>query len=178
MGFDRLSSSSGKSPITLTVHPSETHTSNKSPRTAHRSSQHALNRKLEIEFISNLDKRIHDEDTIRRRHRSERTLASKATLSASSSSSSSDSAAASEVEDDCELVELLAQTRNRLENTDALRVRSHLLRPEDYVSGSPSSHLRVDTTKNTELCTNCGWLVMCAVGVLAYAVVAMSLKSE
>lgn len=28
---------------------------------------------------------------------------------------------------------LLAQSKSRLENTDALRIRHHLLRPEDYV---------------------------------------------
>lgn len=177
MGIDRLPLSSGKSATTLTVHSSDT-TNTKSPRSAHRSSTNALNRKLEIEFISNLEKRIHDEDTIRRRQRSERTVASKATLSASSSSSS-DSAAASEVEDDTELVELLVQTKNRLENTDALRVRSHLLRPEDYVSGCPrSSHLGVDT-KNTQHCTHSGWLLVCVVVVgFACGVVALSLKSE
>lgn len=46
---------------------------------------------------------------------------------AASSSSSSDS------EDDTEVQNLLSQSKNRLEHTEALRIRSHLLRPEDYV---------------------------------------------
>lgn len=46
---------------------------------------------------------------------------------AASSSSSSDS------EDDTEVQNLLSQSKTRLEHTEALRVRSHLLRPEDYV---------------------------------------------
>lgn len=174
MGIDRLLSSTNKPANNLSVPPSD-NPSTKSPRSTHRSSTNAINRKLEMEFISNLDKRILDEDMTRRRHRSERTFASKVTLSASSQSSS----AASEVEDDSELVELLVQTKNRLENTDALRIRSHLLRPEDYVSGCPkSNHLRVDT-KNEQLCTKNGWLGVCAlVVIVACGVVALGFKRE
>lgn len=42
-------------------------------------------------------------------------------------SSSSDS------EDDVEVQNLLSQSKTRLEHSEALRIRSHLLRPEDYV---------------------------------------------
>lgn len=37
-------------------------------------------------------------------------------------------------EDDLQLQSLLAQSRCNLERTEALRIRSHLLRQEDYVS--------------------------------------------
>lgn len=37
-------------------------------------------------------------------------------------------------EDDLQIQSLLMQSRNNLERTEALRVRSHLLRAEDYVS--------------------------------------------
>lgn len=37
-------------------------------------------------------------------------------------------------EDDLQIQSLLMQSRNHLERTEALRVRSHLLRAEDYVS--------------------------------------------
>lgn len=37
-------------------------------------------------------------------------------------------------EDDLQIQSLLAQSRKHLEQTQALRVRSHLLRAEDYVS--------------------------------------------
>lgn len=36
-------------------------------------------------------------------------------------------------ENEAEIQKLLQQTRNHLEKTEALRIRSHLLRPEDYV---------------------------------------------
>lgn len=90
------------------------------------------------------------------------------TASSSAASSSSDSVAVSEIEDDSELVELLVQTKNRLENTDALRVRSHLLRPEDYVSGCPNSgHFGIVDTDAAQFCTHSGWLIVCAVMVVA-----------
>lgn len=65
-----------------------------------------------------------DDDSFRRR--SVRSI-DKAFKNFSSSSTSSDS------EDDIEVQNLLGQSRNRLENTEALRIRRHLLRPEDYV---------------------------------------------
>ena len=74
-----------------------------------------------MEFINNLDKHKYDDEFIRRRR-----LRSNEKLLSSSSSSS-------EAEDETELLELLSQSKNRLENTDALRIRRHLLRPEDYV---------------------------------------------
>lgn len=37
-------------------------------------------------------------------------------------------------EDDLQIQSLLAQSRSHLEKTQALRIRSHLLRAEDYVS--------------------------------------------
>lgn len=87
-----------------------------------RQSTSALNRKLEIDFINSLDKQKYDEPFMRRRIRS-----NEKSLTSSSSSGSSD------LEDETELNGLLAQSRNRLENTNALRIRRHLLRPEDYV---------------------------------------------
>lgn len=50
--------------------------------------------------------------------------------SASSSSADSDS------DNDQDICNLLSQSRSRVENVEALRVRHHLLRPEDYVSTS------------------------------------------
>ncbi len=76
---------------------------------------------MEHDFIAGLDKRKYDDNLLRRRLRSN-------DKSFSSSSSSS-----SEPEDETELKTLLAQSKSRLENTDALRIRHHLLRPEDYV---------------------------------------------
>lgn len=51
----------------------------------------------------------------------------------SNEKSFSSSSSCSEPEDETELKTLLAQSKSRLENTDALRIRHHLLRPEDYV---------------------------------------------
>lgn len=50
--------------------------------------------------------------------------------SASSSSADSDS------DNDQDICNLLSQSRSRVENVEALRVRHHLLRPEDYVSAT------------------------------------------
>lgn len=82
-----------------------------------------------------MDKRKYDEPFIRRRIRS-----NEKSLKSSSSSDSSD------FEDETELNGLLTQSRNRLENTNALRIRRHLLRPEDYV--------RFDHISNSS-CNNC-----------------------
>lgn len=54
-------------------------------------------------------------------------------LRSNDKSFSSSSSSGSEPEDETELKTLLAQSKSRLENTDALRIRHHLLRPEDYV---------------------------------------------
>ncbi|KAJ6632637.1 Klarsicht protein [Pseudolycoriella hygida] len=78
-------------------------------------------RKLEHDFISGLDKRKNDDSLLRRRLRS------------NDKSFSSSSSSGSEPDDETEVKTLLAQSRSRLENTDALRIRAHLLRPEDYV---------------------------------------------
>lgn len=153
MGIERLPPSMANTPLTL-GHSSAHGDSpaNKSIRSGHRSGSNALNRKLEMEFISNLEKRNHDEDSLRRRIRSERPLNTKVT------SSSSSDGAVSDVKDDAELVELLSQSKNRLENTDALRVRSHLLRPEDYVSGCPSANTdRRITTGDDKSTTTTGF---------------------
>lgn len=100
-----------------------------------------MNRKSEIDFINGLDRRKHEDDLIRRRLRSINNATDKSLASSSSSSSGDGACVPSEVEDEIELKELLAQTRNRLEHTNALRVRSHLLRPEDYVRyENPSMH--------------------------------------
>lgn len=49
------------------------------------------------------------------------------------SSTSGSSSAGSDSEAEVEMRNLLTQSRQRLEHTEALRVRRHLLRPEDYV---------------------------------------------
>lgn len=89
-------------------------------RLSNKSTHNNSSRKLEHDFIAGLDKRKYDDNMLRRRLRSN-------DKSFSSSSSSS------EPEDETELKTLLAQSKPRLENTDALRIRHHLLRPEDYV---------------------------------------------
>lgn len=76
---------------------------------------------MEHDFIAGLDKRKHDDHLLRRRLRS------------NDKSFSSSSSSGSELEEETELKTLLAQSKSRLENTDALRIRHHLLRPEDYV---------------------------------------------
>lgn len=43
------------------------------------------------------------------------------------------SSSSSEEEDDSEVRNLLTQSRSSLENTEALKIKSHYLRPEDYV---------------------------------------------
>lgn len=55
-------------------------------------------------------------------------------LTSTSSSSSDDS------DNEKELRNLLQQSQNRLEDTKALKIRCHLLRPEDYVNVSNISH--------------------------------------
>lgn len=75
---------------------------------------------MEHDFIAGLDKRKHEDNFLRRRLRS------------NEKSFSSSSSSCSEPEDETELKTLLAQSKSRLENTDALRIRHHLLRPEDY----------------------------------------------
>lgn len=77
---------------------------------------------MEHDFIAGLDKRKHDHDHMLRRR-----------LRSNDKSFTSSSSSGSEPEDETELKTLLAQSKTRLENTDALRIRHHLLRPEDYV---------------------------------------------
>lgn len=88
---------------------------------SNKSTHNNASRKLEHDFIAGLDKRKHEDNLLRRRLRS------------NDKSFSSSSSSGSEPEDDTELKTLLAQSKCRLENTDALRIRHHLLRPEDYV---------------------------------------------
>lgn len=90
-------------------------------RLSNKSAHNNASRKLEHDFIAGLDKRKHDDNLLRRRLRS------------NDKSFSSSSSSGSEPEDETELKTLLAQSKSRLENTDALRIRHHLLRPEDYV---------------------------------------------
>lgn len=127
-------------------------------KSAVRLNNSALNRKSEIEFINGLDRRKHEDDFNRRRLRSINNATENSLASSSSSSSVDGACVTSEVDDEIELKELLAQTRNRLEHTNALRVRSHLLRPEDYVRyENPSMHFcdslseRVNDDHNDEL---------------------------
>lgn len=108
-------------------------------KSAVRLNNSALNRKYEIDFINGLDRRKHEDDFIRRRLRSVNNGTDKSLASSSSSSCGEGVCVTNDVDDEIELKELLAQTRNRLENTNALRVRSHLLRPEDYVRYENSS---------------------------------------
>lgn len=140
-GIDQIPlSSSANLPATIctTTAALATHgNTTKLTKSAVRLNNSALNRKSEIDFINGLDrKKKHEDDFMRRRWRSINN-----TTDNSSSSSGVGICVASEVEDEIELKELLAQTRNRLEHTNALRVRSHLLRPEDYVRyENPSMH--------------------------------------
>lgn len=113
----------------------------------------AINRKLEMDFISKLEKRQSHDDLLRRRLHSQRTLQN----AGGSSSSADDSSfvehadgvdddghgdddhehghhADDDAEDESEMIQMLLQCEQRMEHTRALRVRSHLLRPEDYVS--------------------------------------------
>lgn len=90
-------------------------------RLSNKSTHNNTSRKLEHDFITGLDKRKHEDSNLRRRLRS------------NDKSFSSSSSSASEPEDETELKTLLSQSKSRLENTDALRIRHHLLRPEDYV---------------------------------------------
>lgn len=48
--------------------------------------------------------------------------------------SSSSSAASSDAENDSHIDTVINQSRRHLENTQALKIRRHLLRSEDYVS--------------------------------------------
>lgn len=115
----------------------------KSSKNALRMNASAINRKLEMDFINSLDKRQqYENEFMRRRIRSVNIEKTSSSSSASSicgsacgggGSSAAQQLQSSELEDETELKELLAQSKNRLENTDALRIRSHLLRPEDYV---------------------------------------------
>lgn len=84
-------------------------------------SHNNISRKLEHDFIAGLDKRKHEDSLLRR------------SLRSNDKSFSSSSSSGSEAEDETELKTLLVQSKSRLENTDALRIRHHLLRPEDYV---------------------------------------------
>lgn len=63
------------------------------------------------------------------RRRSSRNLEKSIKLIPATSSSSCDDS-----DDEKEMRNLLTQSRNRLEDTRSLRIRCHLLRPEDYVS--------------------------------------------
>lgn len=123
----------------------------KQSKSAARSS--ALQRKSEIEFINGLDNR--------RRFRSLNVEKSLPSSSSSESSCGSGSeanvgggggaAAESDVDDESELKDLLAQTKTRLEDTNALRVRSHLLRPEDYVSNPNQNCPFIDKIETTTM---------------------------
>lgn len=107
-----------------------------------------ISRKLEMEFISTIDRRHnnsninnkYDDDSVlsaRRRRRSNNIDYSltHAAAAAGSSSSDTDSHINHNISDDeIEIKALLGQSRSRLENTEALKIRQHLLRPEDYVS--------------------------------------------
>lgn len=61
--------------------------------------------------------------------------------------SGSSSSSASDSDNDMEICNLISQSRSRLENVEALRVAHHLLRPEDYVSITPSTSLNGFTTR-------------------------------
>lgn len=93
-----------------------------------------------MEFISTIDRRHnaagnankYDDDggAVRRRRRSHNIDCSVPPI-ASSSSDDTDSHNSSE--DEIEIRALIGQSRSHLENTEALKIRQHLLRPEDYV---------------------------------------------
>lgn len=91
-------------------------------RTSHKSQKTPkanISRKLEMEFSKTLF------GNERRRMKSNE---SKEILSSSSSAASSDA------EDDTHIDIVLNQSRRDLENTQALKIRRHLLHSEDYVS--------------------------------------------
>lgn len=102
---DRRKSSSG----------AETTLSRTSYKSLKNGGKNAFGRKLENEFNKNVNGE-------RRRLKSNEKILS------SSSSANSDA------EDDSEIDVVLKQSRLQLENTEALKIRRHLLRPEDYVS--------------------------------------------
>lgn len=62
--------------------------------------------------------------------------------------SSSSSAASSDAENDSHIDIVLNQSRRDLENTQALKIRRHLLHSEDYVStNQPSAHAMIQICK-------------------------------
>lgn len=86
-------------------------------------------RKLSESDNSNSRRRSEDETSKRRSIRSIEKLGNYHPQQLKTLSSSS----SSEEEDDTEVRNLLTQSRSSLENTEALRIKSQYLRPEDYV---------------------------------------------
>lgn len=80
-----------------------------------KSNKNNFGRKLEMEFNKNL--------CVERRR-----------LKSNEKNLSSSSSANSDAENDAEIDVVLNQSRLQLENTEALKIRRHLLRAEDYVS--------------------------------------------
>ena len=96
-----------------------------------------VTRKLEFGMSHSAQslRRTSESDTSQRRRkaderrRSSRNLEKCIKLIPATSSSSGD-----DTDDEKEIRNLLQQSHNRLEDTKALKIRCHLLRPEDYVS--------------------------------------------
>ena len=87
-------------------------------------SSQSLRRTSESDTSTRRRKNLNDE-----RRRSSRNLEKCIKLISASSSSGCDDSDDGEKE----MRNLLQQSRNRLEDTGALKIRCHLLRPEDYV---------------------------------------------
>lgn len=128
-----------KSPTIVTLSAS---TQALTPKTSERFNfpQHKLDsatRKLEFGMSHSAQslRRTSESDTSQRRRkaderrRSSRNLEKCIKLIPATSSSSGD-----DTDDEKEIRNLLQQSHNRLDDTRALKIRCHLLRPEDYVS--------------------------------------------
>lgn len=107
--------------------------------------RHSPNRKLDFEphtpSTIKIRRKASESDNSSRK-RSLRSGSERVALKFTSSSSS-------DSDDDIEMRNLLEQSKMRLENTQALRKHSHLLRPEDYVRNENDSQLINNCFKKT-----------------------------
>ncbi|XP_037950982.1 putative uncharacterized protein DDB_G0277255 [Teleopsis dalmanni] len=113
----------------------------------------SINRKLDFGMSHSAQslRRTSESDTSTRRRkvderrRSSRNLEKSIKLIPATTSSSCDDS-----DDEKEMRNLLEQSRNRLEDTRALKIRCHLLRPEDY----GIRNLEISTNMFSEYCSN------------------------
>lgn len=145
-----------KSPTIVTLSAS---TQALTPKTSERFNfpQHKLDsatRKLEFGMSHSAQslRRTSESDTSQRRRkaderrRSSRNLEKCIKLIPATSSSSGD-----DTDDEKEIRNLLQQSHNRLDDTRALKIRCHLLRPEDYVSSFFVNSKKLNTIINSLL---------------------------